>query len=318
MKPEERKQAAVRLVGSGIPKALGTEGTRRLQQILSERIDYVDDPSFAQGPAFGTHSGWGTRSSLKPSRRQATRASGQATHPIAGKTLTRSEERQLFLRFNYARYRVAGILKSFADKPLTTKAAKELLEWHTESSAARDLLVESNMPLVLAMAKRSRLSNVDFTDLISEGNLALLRSVRNFDCSRGYRFSTYACRAILTSFGRAVEQTSRYRARFPIQLDPRLGKVNHHATEDPDGDRELVDQIRNILHENSAQLNEIETTVIRARFPVTPADSATTDTPKTLEQVGLLIGVTKERVRQIQNQALAKLRLKLLEKAVRR
>jgi RNA polymerase primary sigma factor len=170
----------------------------------------------------------------------------------------------------------------------------------------------------MAMAKRVHIANVDFMDLVSEGNLALLRSVRTFDCSRGYRFSTYACRAILTSFSRAAEQTNRHRARFPMQFDPRLGLGHHEAGEREDPNTDFVDHIRNILRENSAALTDVESTVIRARFAVTLTDGALADGPKSLEQVGLLIGVTKERVRQIQNRALEKLRRKLLEEPLSR
>ena len=63
-----------------------------------------------------------------------------------------------------------------------------------------------------------------------------------------------------------------------------------------------------ILMKNLADLNEVEQTVISERFALSASLRAETPQPKTLEQVGVLIGVTKERVRQIQNRAIKKIR----------
>jgi len=204
---------------------------------------------------------------------------------------------------------MAGLLTAHARKRLTLKAARELLWWHQQVEAARAEIVRANLPLVLAMAKRTRLGNYDFAELISEGNMALLRSVDKFDCGRGFKFSTYACRAILKSFSRVAMRTSRYRGHFPTEFDPSLEKSDHLERQRLDAEFDCVDELREILNSNSADLNDVEVKVIQARFALgqTPEGGG----PKTLEQVGLLIGVTKERVRQIQNRALAKLRERL-------
>ena len=165
---------------------------------------------------------------------------------------------------------------------------------------------QANLPLVLAMAKRTRLAGLDFNELISEGNYALLRSIDKFDCSRGFKFSTYACRAILKSFSRVAMRTNRYRGHFPTEFDPTLEKSDFIDRKRDNVESDCVDEIRCIIDENRADLNDAERTVIRERFaldaPSLPAK------PKTLEQVGEMIGVTKERVRQIQNKALQKIR----------
>jgi RNA polymerase primary sigma factor len=148
---------------------------------------------------------------------------------------------------------------------------------------------------------------LDYNELISEGNFALLRSVDKFDCARGFKFSTYACRAILKAFSRVALRTSRYRGRFPTEFDPTLEKSDFVERRRGDVEAECVDEIRDILAHNRASLNDMEQTVIRERFALDAApDNAK---PKTLEQVGELIGVTKERVRQIQNKALRKIRV---------
>jgi len=188
-----------------------------------------------------------------------------------------------------------------------------LLWWFDRAEETKSEIVQANVPLVLAMAKRTRMTHMDYAELISEGNMALLRSVDKFDCARGFKLSTYACRAILKSFSRVALRTSRYRGQFPIEFDPALERSDFLAQRRVTHEADCVDEIRGILQANRAELNEVEATVIKARFAIEKVPGLEGDGPKTLEQVGVLIGVTKERVRQIQNRALSKLRSALLE-----
>ena len=221
-------------------------------------------------------------------------------------TLTTTQEILLFQQYNYARMKVTRIFEEHRGKRLPMPEVQSLLGWARRAIFARAHIVQANMPLVLAMAKRTRLSSLDFNDLISEGNLALLRCVDKFDCARGFKFSTYACRAILKSFSRVAMRTSRYRGRFPTEFDPTLEKSDFIDRKRDDAQSACINEIRSILASNRAALNDVERTVIRERFAL---DADTTEAKgRTLEQVGEMIGVTKERVRQIQNKALAKLR----------
>ncbi len=227
-------------------------------------------------------------------------------------TLSAEEEQLAFQRFNYARYRVCRVLKKHAGRRLTLSGAREAVLWQRRALCARSFIVQANLPLVLAMAKRTRLNGIDYNELISEGNMALLRSVSKFDCSRGFKFSTYACRAILKSFSRVAMRTTRYRGRFPTEYDPSLEKSDYIETKREEEHGDCVEELRGVLNSNLADLSDIEWTVIRSRFALGPSGEAKAE-PKTLEQVGSIIGVTKERVRQIQNKALRKLRVALEE-----
>lgn len=233
--------------------------------------------------------------------------------PRSGQTLSTEQEQHMFLRYNYCRWRVMKILKAHRNKPLDLAAARELLRWEKAALRARSDLVRVNLPLVLAMAKRTRITGVDPADLISEGNLALLRSVDKFDCARGYKFSTYACRSILKAFSRVAVRTARYRGHFPTEFDPTLEKSDYLELKRRHLESDCIDELRTILGQNLAGLNPIEETVIRARFALDEDSASDQRKAKTLEQVGAMIGVTKERVRQIQNKALGKLRVVLEE-----
>lgn len=227
-------------------------------------------------------------------------------------TLTTEQEQQLFQRYNFARWRVFTILKESKGKKLLPEQMRSLLTWLKIASASRAQIVQANMPLVLAMAKRTKLIHIDFAEIISEGNMALLRSVEKFDCSKGFKFSTYACRAILKAFSRVAIRSSRYHNRFPVEFDPAMEKSDFLDQKRQEAEASCVAELRTILTGNLADLSDVEKKVIQARFALDDRQSEPAR-PMTLEEVGGIIGVTKERVRQIQNKALEKLRQRLEE-----
>lgn len=235
--------------------------------------------------------------------------------PPRHKVLTTEEERELFLRFNYCRYRVMLVVRRHHGKRLGLRAGRELVQWTREALQTRSTIVRLNTSLVMAMARRTRTVGVELSDLVSEGNLALLRCSDKFDCSRGFKFSTYACRAIVSAFIRLSSKAARYRSQFPAAFDPTLERNDYLERKRVDDADDCVSGLKLILAHNSADLSTVERRVINARFVLDGPDAAaqTQRRPPTLEQVGALLGVSKERVRQIQNRALSKLRTVLEE-----
>jgi RNA polymerase primary sigma factor len=229
--------------------------------------------------------------------------------------LTAAQERVLFLQFNYARHRISLLQKeiwSAADREPTDEQAAELLRWSRTAMRLREQIANTNLALVLAMAKRTRLSEVDFAEMVSEGNMALLRAVDKFDAERGFKFSTYACRAILKAFSRQGMKQTKHRQRFPTEFDPDLQKSDYVATRRKERILDDAEELKQIFLDNEAELTDIECVVIEHRFGI--KQPLMRDRPLTLEQIGKIIGVTKERVRQIQNKALVKLREELEER----
>jgi len=214
------------------------------------------------------------------------------------------EERMMFLRFNFSKKQLSKMKKQIEKDGLTKELGEKFLEWHRRFEHFREYLVRTNLALVLAMAKRTRLGDVDFAEIVSEGNMALIRAVDKFDVERGFKFSTYACRAILKAFSRTSMKASKYRTRFPIEFEPDYEKSDWADKRRDQVEDDCIDELKAIVDRNLADLSSIEQTVIKRRFNWQQAE----ETPLTLEEVGQIIGVTKERVRQIQNKALAKIR----------
>lgn len=309
----QRRTVTVRGLSDGRTGATRlSEGEQLLvQQILSDEMDFIDSEAFYETDSEHTiyddapdvekpDVSWyrPLMDDLTPHKQETTKNPGTVL-------LTAAEERVLFLQYNYARYRVRELQIEIGSNQPTENQAREVLQWFRLAAAYREQIAETNLALVLAMAKRTRMSEVDFADLVSEGNMALLRSVDKFDCGRGFKFSTYACRAILKAFSRQGVKLSKYRQRFPTDFDPSMEKSNHLEVLRRTQELESADEVKLIVINNDAELTDVEQTVIHHRFGI---DADENHNPLTLEQVGQIIGVTKERVRQIQNKALEKIR----------
>ena len=306
--------------GSSKPhrRALSSEDEKLLNQIMSQEQDFIDSPAFYEKDAERKiydeapdiqkpDTSWyhPVMDDLSASSKTRTVKSAQQV------ILTGAEEKVLFHQFNYSRYRIWKIQQEVWSSPTkkpTPEQAEEVLRWYRLSDRIREQIAETNLALVLAMAKRTRMSEVDFADLVSEGNMALLRAVDKFDAGRGYKFSTYACRAILKAFSRQGMKLSKYRQRFPTDFDPKLERSNFLETKRNTFEKDAAEEVKRIVIENRADLTDVERTVIEHRFGLEAEEG---EKPMTLEQVGQIIGVTKERVRQIQNKAMEKIRLQL-------
>jgi len=296
-----RKQAPQR--APSVPRAL----RQRVETLMLENFAFMDSPIFRERNIekqlfdFDHEPELPMTSWYQPTRDEAVEE-GIGSAPQLMKP---AEERIMFLRFNYAKMRLLKLKNTIEKNGLTRELAADFLEWHRKFEHFREYLVRTNLALVLAMAKRTRLGDIDFAEVVSEGNMALLRAVDKFSVDRGFKFSTYACRAILKAFSRTSLKASKYKTRFPVEFEPDFEKSDWTDRRRDAVEEDCVDELKQIVDRNLAELSDVEQTVIRRRFNWQQQE----DSPLTLEEVGQIIGVTKERVRQIQNKALTKIRL---------
>ena len=250
-------------------------------------------------------------------------------------------------------------LREAGRHPLLTAAEEVTIAKRIErgDTAAKQRMIQSNLRLVVSIAKNYRNQGLPFLDLIQEGTLGLIRAVEKFDWRRGYKFSTYATWWIRQAVARALADKARM-IRMPVHIVERLHKMNraerHLWTElgreptleeiaaeanmpldqarevraapratsldapvgdDNDavlgdfvsGDEPLPDELvedslrSQILAEALLSLPERHRSVIVLRYGLDETD------PRTLEEIGRRLGITRERVRQIEVEALSRL-----------
>ena len=281
-----------------------------LNVLLTERSEYIDDPMFHERgarrkvfeesePLPSPNIAW-----YHPAMENISNSA--AISNVTNVVLTAKQERAIFRQYNFARMQVVKAKDKLGDRLPTDRQARDMLHWHREANRLRETIAQFNLALVLAMAKRARAADVDFVDLVSEGNMVLLRAIDKFNVSKAFKFSTYACDSILKAFGRMGMKYSKYRQMFPTDFDPVLERSDHAQSRQASHESDCADEVKRIVQDNQAELSGIEQKVLNYRYPLDRRTAA--GKPLTLEEVGQLVGLTKERVRQIQNRALEKVR----------
>jgi RNA polymerase sigma factor (sigma-70 family) len=212
------------------------------------------------------------------------------------------EEQLLFKQLHYCGHKLSKLYKSASSGP-TAGIRRRYNAWVQRYNQIRTRLVEGNLGLVYDLLGRSRFETLDRDESCSEGMMALLRAVDTFDPWRGFRFSTYACNAILRAFSRAALQDSKRRSKIAGPYDVEFEKSDAPEARHTDQRILFAERLQQILRLDNAALSEAEKTVLARRFPLEDGRQR-----QTLEDIGKQMRVSKERVRQIQLSAIAKLR----------
>jgi RNA polymerase sigma factor (sigma-70 family) len=202
------------------------------------------------------------------------------------------DERALFVALHTCAYR--------ATRPRPGKYTPRVQrrKWTRGWQIIREYIVEQNLGLVFTTVARFRSKDLDHDDRVSEGMFGLARAVDRFNPWRGIRFSTYACHVIIRALMRRCKMETRYRRLFPINSKRPFERGEHTDV----GTEYCIERLERAMRHNLGNLTELESKVLAQRFP------ADYGSPLTFRQIGEAVGLSKERVRQIQNVALAKLR----------
>lgn len=211
-----------------------------------------------------------------------------------------ANELHRFKQMHYCARQIRDLLKQHQGRALRLKSFQRFAATHQQ---IRDAIAADNLGLVYELYKKSRIVNADGDELLSEGMMALTRSIDTFNPWRGFRFSTYACNSILRAFYRCGLKETRRRQLEPVNFETQLEKSDWLDTQREEDTVLYAERLTKILSNGTAELTPIERAVIEQRFPLNE-----TSERKTLAEIGRDMDLSKERVRQIQNSALLKLR----------
>ncbi len=216
--------------------------------------------------------------------------------------LTREQEYHLFRKMNYLKFKASKLRDALNLADPSVASMDEIDAYYQQAVSVKNQIVQANLRLVVSIAKRHMKSSDDFFSLVSDGNMSLFRAVEKFDYARGNKFSTYASWAIMKNFARSIPDEFKHKDRFRT-----TGEEVFMAHEDTRGDhfaQEIAQQTREKqINRILNRLDQREQQIIIRRFGLDHSHE-----PLTLKEVGAELGVTKERIRQLEARALSKLR----------
>lgn len=224
--------------------------------------------------------------------------------------LTREQEVHLFRKFNYLKYKASKLRSQLDPASANLSLMDQIEQFYEKAVAVKNQIVRANLRLVVSIAKKYVGPNGDLWELVSEGNMSLMRAIEKFDFARGNKVSTYASWAIMKNFARSIPSEQRHRDRFRTGHAETFSSSKEHRSDEYEQEtvqRQRESQVRKIL----ARLDDREQKVVMSRFGLVPGHA-----PQTLEDIGTEMGVSKERIRQIQTRALNKLRLAAEEERI--
>ena len=277
----------------------------RATAIMELPLDFMDNAEFHRKAAFKKIVDSPMPELEKPARR--TKAPAGLPRYLASlyevALLNREQEQYLFRKYNFLKCKANKLRESLDVTRAKASLMDEVESLYDQAVKIKNRIVQSNLRLVVSIAKRHVNASEDFFQLISDGNMSLIRAVEKFDYSRGNKFSTYASWAIMKNFARTIPGEFRQRERFRptseelflAHADQRSDQLSVEADQ-----KRREEQISQIME----SLDDREQAIIISRFGLDYSEE-----PQTLKEVGARLGVTKERIRQIEARAINKLRI---------
>jgi len=276
----------------------------RARRILGAKLEFIDNSSFGERNAAATILGPLPEPPVGKTPRRPKAPKGLP--PYLGSLyevplLDREQEMHLFRQMNYLKYRAHERRSKLDPTRARTADLDEIERLQEEALAVKNQIIRANLRLVVSIAKRHVGPSNNFFELVSDGNMSLIRAVEKFDFSRGNKFSTYASWAIMKNFARTIPEENYRRDRFVTGHEEMFEAAADTRADEHEYEsalRRMQEAVKGML----GHLDERERKIIISRFGLGGASE------QTLEQLGRELGITKERVRQIESRAQDKLR----------
>jgi RNA polymerase sigma factor (sigma-70 family) len=291
-------------------KGLTKEERKKLESLLEEGVEYFDHPAFHPPKEAGkrlfsddveipdVEIGWYL--SYLNVRDKVVR--WQKKYYKKNVLLTREQEEMLFLRLNFARFKLSGLFRRARCKGLNASVGREIFHWYAVASKCRSQIISMNLASVLAIAHK-HYGQLDTSEMIGIGNEKLVEAVDKFDISLGFKFITYVWKAIQRAILRERKTEAIHATNCPCSFESDK-ETELQAVEDCRPRLDNVESLQFILDGNKARLTKREQYVIRRRF----FELNNEGKQPRLEEVGTELGVSRTCVQIDERKALDKLK----------
>jgi RNA polymerase sigma factor (sigma-70 family) len=285
----------------------------RAQRLLEQPLEYIYHPSFDDRALENEILATMPDAEAYEAKRRSMHAPKDVPAELASQyewpLLTKEQEQHLFRQMNFLKYKAArlrGRLTLPSGKVDATHARtvdlEEIERLQRAANEVKERLISANMRLVTSIAKRHSGQTDNFFELLSDGNMSLIRAVEKFDFGRGFKFSTYASWAIMKNFARSIPEEKHRRERYVTGHED-LFEVAPDNRSDEQEALASAEQAAHRVNRLLDYLDERERQIIRMRAGLDDGAKA-----MTLEEIGQKLGITKERVRQLNVRIMKKLR----------
>lgn len=224
--------------------------------------------------------------------------------------LTPEQERDCFRLMNFLKFRAHALRAQVNPEHPRRSDLKEMERLLARAREVSDRIVQCNLRLVIAVARKFLNSLLPLEELLSSGSSILLGAVSKFDFGRGFRFSTYAQHSLQREFYRLAMIRRRDRNRFVTGSEQAFGGHSDRAHEMRLSDLHFG-EVSRLIQCMGQVLDVRERRILEARFGLDETRES-----KTLSEVALELGMSKERVRQLQSQAVGKVRQMVLDRGL--
>jgi RNA polymerase sigma factor (sigma-70 family) len=230
--------------------------------------------------------------------------------------LNKEQEQHLFRKMNFLKHKASLLRRRLCKEvhgggiqleevdPSRVRIAdlRRIEELQQQANEVKDRLISANMRLVANIAKKHAAQTDNFWELMSDGNMSLIRAVEKFDYSRNFKFSTYASWAIMKNFARSIPEEKHRRERFVTGHEDVFEAAPDNRSDEHEA-LATTERATHCVNRLLEYLDPRERDIIRMRAGLDDHAKG-----MTLEEIGQQFGITKERVRQLNARAMKKLK----------
>jgi RNA polymerase sigma factor (sigma-70 family) len=278
----------------------------RAQRLLDQPLDYIYNPSFddpaAEAEILAPMPGLADYETQRRQMRVPKDAPPELASLYEVPLLNKEQEQHLFRQMNFLKHKANQLRTHLDPARARIQELKSIEDLQEQATTVKEQLINCNMRLVVSIAKRHAAQTDNFFELLSDGNVSLIRAVEKFDYSRGNKFSTYASWAIMKNFARSIPEEKNRRERYVTGHE----ELFEAAPDTRSDEQECLASVEQAAHKVNRLLDYLdprERQIIRMRAGLDNHSEG-----MTLEEIGQQLGITKERVRQLNVRIMKKLR----------